>query len=829
MAGERIICFLCRLPVPGYVEGLGHHIQWHIQKEHVLAETLLYNCTFPRCRMQYQHFGSLKRHIRKKHPPAFKSQETSNYSDELDELSSDAQDFVPIESKNKNATYTTLADIKQIIAMSICRLTANVGIPHNKVLESVRICENIVNHVSKYLEELTESFLRKNGIDMNSKPTIDLLNEFKTLELFESVRTYRKQQIFLKSLAVNVPQPSPKCIGSRDVVRCVDGVNKTVRINDTFMYIPIIQTLKLLFRNPATRSLLIQEGNFNQSTPGVKEYSSSCTGLSYEKNDYFKKYPYAIRLSLYQDDVEIGNAFSSRAGKNKISNFCIKVQNFPPQWNSSPKTIFPVTYALSSQIKQYGYSKILQSLILDLKKLEEGVIVFYGDEKFELRATVTVFCGDTLAAHEVFGLLGPGATYFCRICTLARPLFHENPTAQFPCRTVDWYNNKLQGVRNGEIKPSECGIKATGCILNELQNFHVTQNYALDTMHDLAEGVIPLAIQLTLSFFYKQKDIQINKEVINNRIAFFHYGYVDRKNRPSPNITEDMLSAPQKHKMRQTASQHFLLLRAFPFLFGDLIPKDSKHMIMIGHLINITRILSSPVVSDDMLIWLNEHIRLFQDIFFSTFDKRINKLHHLSHYEECIRQSGSMKQFNCLPFEQKNKPLKNQAATCRNYKNICKSLAERQTFHTVLEILDNPLRDHMMYKSGPIIHKNGTLSGPYLGENVQLVYSPTSIILNGVEFRKNLLVAMKSNRNEFFPEYGIIQELISSDDGIYVLLRLCDTILYNEVLQSYEVHITTIDQLFDIDEVFQHTTFAIWKAFGNSSKYVSRRYYNRDY
>lgn len=76
-----------------------------------------------------------------------------------------------------------------------------------------------------------------------------------------------------------------------------------------------------------------------------------------------------------------------------------------------------------------------------------------------------------------------------------------------------------------------------------------------------------------------------------------------------------------------------------------------------------------------------------------------------------------------------------------------------------------------MYKSGPLIHKHKTLSGSRLGENVQLVYTPTSITLNGVEFRKNLVVALKNYKNELFPEYGVIQEVVSADDGlIYVLL-----------------------------------------------------------
>lgn len=114
-----------------------------------------------------------------------------------------------------------------------------------------------------------------------------------------------------------------------------------------------------------------------------------------------------------------------------------------------------------------------------LKKLEKGVTVYYGTGKFELRAVVTTVCGDTLALHDVFGLLSPSAKYFCRICTIPRPAFHENPFQTFPIRTKEWYQINLSKLEAGEITSSECGLRQGGCILNELENFHITENFAL--------------------------------------------------------------------------------------------------------------------------------------------------------------------------------------------------------------------------------------------------------------------------------------------------------------------------------------------------------------
>lgn len=188
-----------------------------------------------------------------------------------------------------------------------------------------------------------------------------------------------------------------------------------------------------------------------------------------------------------------------------------------------------------------------------------------------------------------------------------------------------------------------------------------------------------------------------------------------------------------------------------------------------------------------------------------------------------------MKQFNCLPFEQKNKNAKNQATSCRNFKNICKSMAQRQCFKMVLEIIDNPFRDKITYKSGPTKAKQNTLSALHLDDMIQFVFCPRAIIANGIEFRKNLVVGLKHHQNLLYPSYGIIREIVDVDGILFLLLRTCDTVYYDNFVEAYEVQISEQDVFIKIDDIFQHTTFSFWKRFDSDKKYISRRVFNQDY
>lgn len=188
-----------------------------------------------------------------------------------------------------------------------------------------------------------------------------------------------------------------------------------------------------------------------------------------------------------------------------------------------------------------------------------------------------------------------------------------------------------------------------------------------------------------------------------------------------------------------------------------------------------------------------------------------------------------MKQYNCFVFEQKNKPNKNQSSTCKNFKNICKSLAKRQCFKMVIDILDNPFTDKITYNGGKIVQREQCRSMAFLDEGIANLFMPKKVVVNGIEFRPNLLVCIKNYNDEYYPSYGIITEIVVVESKIHVLLKLCDTTAYDNFLEAYEVVVGSTEELFLLEQIHSHTTFAFWSPYGSKLKYVSRRSYCQDY
>lgn len=170
-----------------------------------------------------------------------------------------------------------------------------------------------------------------------------------------------------------------------------------LQINDTFQYVPIIESLKMFLRDKENRLMLSSSRHkpktVDDSQPKV--YNSYTCGECYEKIPYFRENPEALRLIIYNDDAEPCNTLSSRAGNSKIAAMYFKIQNIPLHFNSSKKAVFPLIYAKTMDAKRHGYNKVLGPLVDDLMRLEKGVPVFYGSEVYILKAAVIALAGDT--------------------------------------------------------------------------------------------------------------------------------------------------------------------------------------------------------------------------------------------------------------------------------------------------------------------------------------------------------------------------------------------------------------------------------------------------
>lgn len=137
---------------------------------------------------------------------------------------------------------------------------------------------------------------------------------------------------------------------------------------------------------------------------------------------------------------------------------------------------------------------------------------------FKVKFVLGLIVGDNLGINSVLGFSRSfSANYFCRFCLCdkknSQVLSVENLSL---LRTLQNYD---ENVSNGDYKNT--GIYEES-IFNKINNFHVINNYAVDIMHDLFEGVCMYNMNhiinhlIQLNFF--------NLETLNMRKKSFNYG-----------------------------------------------------------------------------------------------------------------------------------------------------------------------------------------------------------------------------------------------------------------------------------------------------------------
>lgn len=416
---------------------------------------------------------------------------------------------------------------------------------------------------------------------------------------------------------------------------------------------------------------------------------SDINGTYYKNSSFFSKYPNAFRINLYCDEIEVVNALGSKTNRHKITMFYYTILNFPTHFNSNLKNIFVSTIAYSMDVQQYGFKEVLKPLITELNILaseKSCKLKLKNGEIFTLRAALVCVSGDSLAIHDIFGLLGPGCKYFCRCCMISRlELHNDGNQTRYIKRTKDLHGYHLKSIEENSMTSSDCGVMKNSA-LNEISNFHTTTNFAFDFMHDLLEGIVGLEIIYVLRYFIKDRNL-FTIDHLNQRIEKFRYGAVEEKNKPVNNFATNHIYSNTKN-IKQRAIQTWVLLRSLPFLIGHLIPNEChEYMRLLMLLQKILEIVTSHEVTDFILVELEHlilyHENLYRKLFGNVF---INKHHHLRHYVECFNDKGPLIQYGCLRFEAKHLEVKRIIQNSKNFINIPLTVAKRLSFKQNIHI-----------------------------------------------------------------------------------------------------------------------------------------------
>ena len=246
----------------------------------------------------------------------------------------------------------------------------------------------------------------------------------------------------------------------------------------------------------------------------------------------------------------------------------------------------------------------------------------------------------------------------------------------------------------------------------ELCNISTVENYSVDIMHDVLEGVGQYELKLVLE--YVQVNFITAREMAR-RIESFNYGYSERRNRPPAVKLFDV-----SNDLGLNAIQSWCLLRNMPLIFGDLVQRDDEcwHLLML--LLQIMDIAFSPVVTYGMTIFLKhiivEHHRLFKHVFPSK--NLLPKHHFMTHYPRCIREIGPILHTWCMRYEAKHNFFKTQL---KSFKNITKTLAKKHQRYMALN-LESINQCRLTIGPGKMLQLNKLKEGLKLLQNLTLHY-----------------------------------------------------------------------------------------------------------
>lgn len=491
----------------------------------------------------------------------------------------------------------------------------------NKVLE---ISEELIE---KYSTVLCESF-----DDPESSQTV-----MKTSEMLrEKIARRNSKQKRVEELQNNplfVP-PEQRTLSLKWM--CKLDPNKDipnhVLVQTIFHYVSILKTLAALFNDPNYSKVYFEYNLIEKHacTDGV--WMDYCCAKNARNCNLFDD-PKTIVIDIGIDDVELCSGLKTKAGKYKITAIYFRIRNLPHMINSRLENIHLLALCSVEDMKQEDVSldDIFKLIIDEISTLQTKGIEL--DDKTTIKGTLANICADNLGANEVFGLIKCFSTDgFCRVCECTKE-FSESQVEEVAeiMRIKNTYFDHVQISKEGDNKGRKGIVKY--CLFNDLNHFHIFDNYSTDIMHDILEGVLQVFMHL---FFDNLIDKKIVKSTdIIKMVRDFNYGILSRKNKPSIIIFK-------KPNLNQNATQCYNLFLNLPFIFYAQKNKIEDIWNVLELLLQILQIIFSFKITESDLTRL---ARLIPKFLSSLVEKGISltpKMHHMVHYVTVIRNMGPL-------------------------------------------------------------------------------------------------------------------------------------------------------------------------------------------
>lgn len=309
-------CFVCKVQQKDCFQ-LCQHLKFH----HGLypGKTLRLQCGEPGCVLAFCTYNGFRKHLNTVHRRSVSQPvdicQNITLQRENEEVLSCGDSSAADTSHVPPDSLQSIVPDQQLSSMCgsiVAHLQAS-GLSESTVQTIVCSMEEVINDVqsraqeavlTNFSSETTSSDLHKNiehSFNQLSNPFSELNTEAKRHKYFEE-----KWEIV---------EPVECVLGVRLDVRrdSSSRIYSQIPVTDKYMYVPILGTLKSIFKNKDVRESFLED---RQSTNGV--YKDINDGSYFQQHAMFSQQKHAIQILLYYDDFETANPLGSKKGVHKL-------------------------------------------------------------------------------------------------------------------------------------------------------------------------------------------------------------------------------------------------------------------------------------------------------------------------------------------------------------------------------------------------------------------------------------------------------------------------------------------------------------------------------
>ena len=593
---------------------------------------------------------------------------------------------------------------------------------------------------------------------------------------------------------------------------------------DTYQYVPIFSTLNAILQHEDVLGEVLSSYKKSKGDR-LNEYSD---GTCFSENELFSSDKKTLQIVLYHDDFNVVNPLGNKTVKHKISGFYFVLGNFASKYRCRLKDIHLLIVSPSFYINKYGYKRLLQPFLDDMKRLEKiGISIQFEASSYLFYGSLTMVIADNLAAHAIGGFQCgfSNVKRTCRFCNFQRSQLNDDVrTKEFVLRTKEGYTNNIKAIEVDPSLSSMYGINRDSC-LNCLEYYHVTSGLPPDIAHDVFEGFAVDLVTNVIIHYIKAKLIMLAE--FNNRIFSFSYSEIDKSNKPQVVKSKPLTVL----KVKQTACEMWNLLRLMPFLIGDIIPYCDPVWTVYIEFLDILEQLCAPSFNRGELVALQTLIDSFFPKYLAVFpDENLKpKSHFLRHYPKMIEKFGPL--IKTLRFEAKNGFLNlSCVSNTKNRKNMCQTIAKRHQMSMYLHynqtnLLEPKLPRGISSQEVPVENFSDDIQNLLccqlnLSKNDLLTVCKAAVI-NGQRYSKDEFVIMSFENDEFV--FGKIYSVIFYQNTPWLLCQKMLVNRFNCHYHAYEVYCTDLWELTEVINLLDYHPLGSYEV--KNKNLVPLRYY----